>query len=206
MAGEQNRKPELANVVKKFGKQLMDRNLLSARQVKALNNILQCRTAPMGGHEQVCDCCGEVSYLYNSCGDRHCPKCQITMQAVWIEDLMDSSLPVKHYHIIFTVPHVLNDICLWNARLYYKVLFNAVWRTLNSFGYTHFGVETGAIAILHSWGQNLSLHPHIHCIVPAVGSMTFSLGNSIISIGKSGIKMAIYHISFLKNNRKSTSF
>lgn len=76
---------------------------------------------------------------------------------------------MKHYHIIFTVPHELNPICLFDQELYYKVLFSAVWRTLHSFGYTHYGAETGAVCILHSWGQNLSLHPHIHCIVPAAG-------------------------------------
>ena len=114
-------------------------------------------------------CCGAVRYSYNSCGDRHCPKCQATKQAVWIEQLLEKTLPVKHYHIIFTVPHCLNKICLFNQREYYKILFDVVWRTLRSFGYTHYGVESGAVAVLHSWGQNMSLHPHIHCIVPAVG-------------------------------------
>lgn len=169
MAGRRSSKPELAEVVSRFGKQLMEQHRLSIRQVKALHNILQCRTAQMGGHEQVCNKCGEISYSYNSCGDRHCPKCQITKQALWVDGLVAATLPVKHYHIIFTVPHLLNDICVYDSRSYYSVLFSAVWRTLHSFGYTHFGAETGAIAILHSWGQNLSLHPHIHCIVPAVG-------------------------------------
>jgi hypothetical protein len=162
-------KPELADVIRQFGKQLMLRENLSPRQVKALFNIVQCRTASLGGHEEVCDHCGKIRYSYNSCRDRHCPKCQNTKQAIWVEELIKSTLPVKHYHIIFTVPHCLNKICLWNDRMFYNLLFNAVWRTLHSFGYTHFGVETGAIALLHTWGQNLSLHPHIHCIVPAAG-------------------------------------
>jgi len=166
---EGNSSYELADVIRKFGKQLLLHKNLSPRQVKALNNIVDCRTAILGGHEEACDYCGTIRYSYNSCGDRHCPKCQITKQAVWVEDLINATLPVKHYHIIFTVPHQLNEICLWNDKLYYKILFSAVWRTLHSFGYTHFGVETGAVAILHSWGQNLSLHPHIHCIVPAAG-------------------------------------
>lgn len=172
---------ELADVIRKFGKQLLVHKNLSPRQVKALNNIVDCRTSIMGGHEEVCDCCGIIRYSYNSCGDRHCPKCQITRQAVWVEDLINATLPVKHYHIIFTVPHQLNDICLWNDRMYYKILFSAVWRTLHSFGYSHYGAETGAIAILHSWGQNLSLHPHIHCIVPAVG---YSINGEWKNIGK----------------------
>jgi PIN domain nuclease of toxin-antitoxin system len=152
MAGGRNSTPGLAEVVAKFGRQLMEQHALSARQIKALHNIVECRTARMGGHEQVCDQCGEVSYRYNSCGDRHCPKCQITKQAVWINDLVEATLPVKHYHIIFTVPHQLNDICLYDPKAYYQVLFSAVWRTLHSFGYSHYGAETGAIAILHSWG------------------------------------------------------
>ena len=160
---------ELADVVRQFGKQLIEQKKLSPQQIKVLNNIVQCRTASLGGHEEACDHCGTIRYSYNSCGNRHCPKCQSTKQAIWIEDLIEKTLPVKHYHIIFTVPHSLNDICLWNDKLYYKILFNAVWRTLHSFGYTHYGVESGAVAVLHSWGQNLSLHPHIHCIVPAAG-------------------------------------
>jgi hypothetical protein len=168
MTGRQT-KFELAQVVRKFGRQLMAGDKLSPQQTKVLYNILQCRTASLGGHEEACDHCGEIRYSYNSCGDRHCPKCLATKQALWIEKLMATTLPVKHYHIIFTVPHCLNAICLWDAALYYKLLFRAVWDTLYSFGYSHFGVLSGAVAVLHSWGQNLWLHPHIHCIVPAAG-------------------------------------
>jgi len=172
---------ELADVVKQFGKEFIKQENLSAQQIKALNNIVQCRTASLGGHEEVCDNCKKVRYSYNSCGDRHCPKCQSTKQAIWVEELINATLPVKHYHIIFTVPHCLNDICLWNDKMYYSLLFGAVWKTLHSFGYTHYGVESGAVAIMHSWGQNLSLHPHIHCIVPAAG---FSLKGEWKNIGK----------------------
>lgn len=162
-------KYELADVVRKFGKQLMCEKGLSPMQVKALNNIITCRTAQMGWNEYACDTCGTIQYHYNSCGDRHCPKCQATKQALWVDKLLNETLPVKHYHIVFTVPHCLNDICLWNDKLYYTILFRAVWKILRTFGYTNFGCETGAVAILHTWGQNLSLHPHIHCIIPAVG-------------------------------------
>jgi len=174
-------KYELAEAVRKFGRQLVQKEELSPRQVKVLHNIVQCRTASMGGHEEQCDCCNKLRYSYNSCNDRHCPKCQSSKQAIWVDELMQATLPVKHYHIIFTVTHFLNDVCLWNASLYYKLLFNAVWRTLHSFGYTHYGVETGAVALLHSWGQNLSLHPHIHCIVPAAG---YSIKGEWKHIGK----------------------
>ncbi len=160
---------ELADVVRRFGKQLVEQDKLSPQQTKALFNIVQCRTASLGGHQEACDCCGTIAYSYNSCGDRHCPKCLSAKQALWVEKLIASTLPVKHYHIIFTVPHCLNSICLWDQSMFYNVLFDAMWRTLHSFGYTHYGVESGAVAVLHTWGQNLSLHPHIHCIVPAAG-------------------------------------
>ena len=182
MVGSRN-KFELADVVQQFGTQLVGEEQLSPQQVKVLNNILQCRTSSLGGHEEKCDHCGTIRYSYNSCGDRHCPKCQNAKQAIWVEELIESTLPVKHYHIVFTVPHSLNDICLWNDKIYYKILFSAVWRTLRSFGYTNYGVETGAVSVLHSWGQNLSLHPHIHCIVPAAG---YSIKGEWKNIGNNG--------------------
>jgi len=173
----------MAEVVQRFGKQLMGQEKLSPIQTKALNNILQCRTAALGGHEEACGSCKAVRYSYNSCGDRNCPKCMSAKQMVWIEKLMGSTLPVNHFHIVFTVPHSLNEICLWNDRLYYKLLFSAVWRTLHSFGYSHYGVESGAVSILHTWGQNLSLHPHIHCLVPAAG---YSIKGKWKNIGQGG--------------------
>lgn len=160
---------EIADIVRKFGMEYIEKYNPSAEKVKVLFDILQCRTLALGGHEERCDCCAQVRYSYNSCGNRHCPKCLSIKQAVWIEKLIGQTLPVKHYHIIFTVPHELNALCLFNKGMYYKLLFSAVWRTLHSFGYTHYGVESGAVCVLHTWGQNLSLHPHIHCIVPAVG-------------------------------------
>lgn len=176
-------KYELSDVIRRFGKEFLQKYKVSAQETKALFNILRCRTSALGGHKEVCECCGEQRYSYNSCGDRHCPKCLSTKQAIWVDDLMKNTLPIKHFHIIFTVPHSLNDICIWNAREYYRILFAAVWQTLRSFGYTHFGVESGAIAVLHSWGQNLSLHPHIHCIVPAAG---YSLMGEWKNIGNNG--------------------
>ena len=160
---------ELADAVRLFGHDLIETTQISPLQMRVLGKIASCRTAMLGGHEEACESCGTVRYSYNSCGDRHCPKCQAAKQAFWIDDLVHNTLPVKHYHIVFTVPHVLNTICLHNQRQYYDLLFAAVWNTLRSFGYSHFGTETGAVAVLHSWGQNLSLHPHIHCLVPAAG-------------------------------------
>lgn len=160
---------ELTDVIRQFGKELLDKEKLSPIQTKALFDIMQCRTASLGGHKEACDCCGIVRYSYNSCRNRHCPKCQLAKQIQWIDKLIDRTLPARHYHIVFTVPHCLNNICLWNDKLYYKILFKTMWHTLRSFGYTHYGVESGAVAVLHTWGQNLTLHPHLHCLVPAAG-------------------------------------
>ena len=180
-------------MISMFGSQLAARVSLTPLQQKVLDSIVRCRTASLGGHEEVCDTCGTVRYSYNSCGDRHCPKCQAAKQAFWIDDLVHSTLPVKHYHIVFTLPHHLNPICLLNQRLYYDLLFAAVWHTLRSFGYTQYGVESGAVAVLHTWGQNLSLHPHIHCLVPAAG---YSPDGRWKNIGPSGSYLyPVYQLS-----------
>jgi hypothetical protein len=174
---------ELADVVGSFGADLVAKTKLTPLQNRVLGKIASCRTAALGGHEEVCENCGVVRYSYNSCGDRHCPKCQAARQAFWIDDLMQCTLPVKHYHIVFTLPHQLNAVCMHNHRMYYDLLFDAVWNTLRSFGYSHFGTETGAVAVLHTWGQKLSLHPHVHCIVPAAG---YTLDGRWKNIGHSG--------------------
>lgn len=174
---------ELADAVHLFGSGLIAKTKLTPLQARVLGKIAACRTAALGGHEEACENCGTVRYSYNSCGDRHCPKCLSAKQAFWVDDLVQSTLPIKHYHIVFTVPHVLNGVCLHNQRLYYDLLFAAVWNTLRSFGYSHSGVETGAVAVLHTWGQNLSLHPHIHCLVPAAG---YTLDGQWKNIGHSG--------------------
>ena len=98
----------LADVISRFGSGLIAQTRLSVRQLKVLGKITQCRTASLGGHEEVCENCGTIRYSYNSCGDRHCPKCQASKQAFWIDDLMQSTLPIKHYHMVFTLPHQLN--------------------------------------------------------------------------------------------------
>ncbi|GJM62640.1 IS91 family transposase [Persicobacter diffluens] len=160
---------EIADVIRQFGKQYCEQQKPTAEQLRVLHDLLHCRTATLGGHEERCDCCHTVRYSYNSCGNRHCPKCLASKQALWIEKLISKTLPVRHYHLVFTVPHVLNRLCLYDRKLYYSALFAACWSTLKNFGYTHFGAETGAVCVLHSWGQNLSLHPHLHCLVPAAG-------------------------------------
>jgi hypothetical protein len=104
-----------------------------------------------------------------------CPaifKCQANKQALWVEDRMSDAIDVKYFHVVFTVPEALNQVCLLDSKRFYSSMFECVWSVLQTFGYSHYGVESGAICVLHTWGQNLSLHPHIHCIVPAAG-LTF---------------------------------
>ncbi len=174
---------EIADVIEQFGDQFQQKYHPNEYQQRVLRALLQCRTSALGGHKDECDCCGKVRISYNSCGNRHCPKCQSAKQAFWIEDLMEKTLPVKHYHLVFTIPHELNTIAMLNSGWFYNRLFAAVWDTLRTFGYSHFGVESGAVCVLHTWGQNLSLHPHVHCIVPAAG---LTLAGNMKNIGKRG--------------------
>ena len=160
---------ELPDIIGRFGKHFVQRYNPNAYILRTLNDISACRTSSLGGHTLECDCCGSVHISYNSCRNRHCPKCQGSKQALWVDELIFSTLPVKHYHIVFTVPHVLNDICLLNSAWFYNLLFSCAWDTIRTAGYAHFGVEPGAVCVLHTWGQNLCLHPHLHCIVPAAG-------------------------------------
>lgn len=162
-------KCELSLIIKRFGKQFVQKYNPNAYILHILNDITKCRTFELGGHENACNNCGNISFSYNSCRNRHCPKCQGSKQTLWVDELINSTLPVKHYHIVFTVPHELNDICLLNNEAFYKLLFACTWDTLRTAGYANFGVEPGAVCVLHTWGQNLSLHPHVHCIVPAAG-------------------------------------
>ena len=160
---------EVADVIERFGQQFYLECKPNQFQQRVLNALSLCRTSALGWHKEVCDCCAKERISYNSCRNRHCPKCQSARQTFWVEDLLETTLPVKHYHIVFTVPHELNTVCLLDSKWFYGQLFSTVWDTLRQFGYTHFGVESGAVCVLHTWGQNLSLHPHIHCIVPATG-------------------------------------
>jgi len=174
---------ELAQIVERFGQQYVDRCQPNSFMVRTLDALQKCRTSALGGHKDYCDCCGEQRISYNSCGNRHCPKCQGAKQALWVEDRMNGALDCKYFHIVFTVPEELNQICLLDSKLFYKSLFECVWSVLLQFGYTCYNVESGAICVLHTWGQNISLHPHIHCIVPAAG---LTLAGNLKRITKKG--------------------
>ena len=122
----------------------------------------------MGGHIDACDACGNLSISYNSCRNRHCPLCQGHKKEEWIQKREAELLPCSYYHLVFTLPEDLNFLAIKSPKIVYKTLFDSAWETLNQFGKTE-EIQLGMIAILHTWGQNLSLHPHLHCIVPGGG-------------------------------------
>lgn len=163
---------EVSRIIGRFGSQYVEQFKPNSFTVRTLDALHKCRTASLGGHKDACDCCGKERISYNSCGNRHCPKCQATKQALWVEDRMRDAMDVKYFHVVFTIPESLNQVCLLDSKRFYSSMFESVWSVLQTFGYSHYGVESGAICVLHTWGQNLSLHPHIHCIVPAAG-LTF---------------------------------
>ena len=142
---------------------------LNTWQLSALHAIRKCRTAALGGHIDQCNCCNKIHISYNSCRNRHCPSCGGEHQSKWVAKRMEELLPVGYFHVVFTLPIALNQLSLHEPRIVYKTLFDAAWQTLQSFGTNNLGAKMGMIAILHTWGQNLSLHPHLHCIVPDGG-------------------------------------
>jgi hypothetical protein len=160
---------ELADIIRLFGADFVAQCQPNSYQVRTLDALQQCRTQSYGGHRDTCDSCGHERFSYNSCGNRHCPKCQISKQMIWAEDRMLDALNVKYFHVVFTVPDTLHAICLTDSKAFYSAMFACAWDTLRTFGYTKYGVETGAIILLHTWGKQLSLHPHVHCLVPAAG-------------------------------------
>lgn len=141
---------------------------VSIHQQKTLRAIRDCRTAALGGHVDACDSCGNITISYNSCRNRHCPKCGGHKRQAWIQRREADLLPCTYFHVVFTLPQQLNPLALHQPAQVYKSLFDAAWQTLQQFGGTA-GRQLGMIAVLHTWGQNLSLHPHLHCIVPGAG-------------------------------------
>jgi hypothetical protein len=144
---------------------------LSPGQHRTMRAIEICRTAELGGHVEQCDSCGHNAISYNSCRNRHCPKCQSIKKAEWLEERRKEILPVEYFHVVFTVPESIAAIGLQNKRVIYDILFRATSETLRKIAADpkHLGADIGFLAILHTWGQNLLHHPHIHCVVPGGG-------------------------------------
>src|SRR6266436_4413191 len=160
-------------VLRGQGDRFLDRyrSSFDFQQLKAFRAIQRCRTAALGGHRDACLRCGHQAISYNSCRNRHCPKCQTQARQRWLAAHERELLATSYFHVVFTVPHELNVLALDNARLFYDLLFTASAQTLLEIAADpkHLGAKIGVISILHTWGQNLLLHPHIHCAIPAGG-------------------------------------
>ncbi len=162
----------LAEVMHRFGSAFLEKDPVSLDQLKLINDIKACKTQHLGSHVTACTQCGDIKVHYNSCGNRGCPGCQGVKKEKWILERNHDLLPVKHFHVVFTLPSQLRDICLQNKKLLYNLLFKCAWQTIETFSKDpkqRLEASMGMIGVLHSWTQTLLYHPHIHCIVPAGG-------------------------------------
>lgn len=157
----------LAEIFRSCGEAYRDTHRLTAVQRKVMNAIECCRTPALGGHLERCDRCDAMRAVYHSCGNRHCPKCQTLAKERWLEARRTELLPVEYFHVVFTLPHALNRLAQCRPRVIYSLLFQVAADTLQSFARdpNHLGGDLGITAILHTWGQNLSQHVHLHCVV-----------------------------------------
>ena len=164
-------RPEVADVFREHGAAYVAGNGIAADQQRVLRNLVRCRTAALGGHLNRCDHCDHEEISYNSCGNRHCPKCQGRAQAKWHIDREADLLEVPYFHVVFTLPAEIGPLVLQNRRLMYGLLLRAVSQTLMTIARDpkHLGAEIGCLAVLHTWGQNLHYHPHVHCVIPGGG-------------------------------------
>jgi len=158
---------ELGGILREMGQRIQTIGL-NTFQLRTLSALRKCRTAELGGHVDACTECGILRVSYNSCRNRHCPKCQGNKREKWIRERSSELLPVPYFHVVFTLPQELNEASLHHPKEVYGILFKTAWETLRLFCKKKH-VTTGMIAVLHTWGQNLCLHPHLHCIVPGGG-------------------------------------
>jgi predicted Zn-ribbon and HTH transcriptional regulator len=164
---------EIADIIRTADAHITSRHResLTWPQVKVLNAILRCRTAALGGHRDQCTRCGYQAISYNSCRNRHCPKCQTNAREKWLTARQRELLPVDYYHLVFSVPHALVPLIWQNKKVLFRLLFEASAQTLLEVAADprHLGAEIGFLSILHTWGQTLQRHPHVHCVVPGGG-------------------------------------
>ena len=165
---------EVADLIRTAGAAFLERNRhwLSWKHIKVLLAIARCRTAALGGHLDECTRCGyRATISYNSCRNRHCPKCQTAARERWIAARQRELLPTRYVHVVFTLPHRLAPLALQNKEVLYDLLFRASAETLLEVARDprHLGAEIGFFTVLHTWSQKLGLHPHVHCVIPAGG-------------------------------------
>ena len=164
-------KYELADILNLYGNNFKKTENLPLYKLNVLRDIELCRTSYFGGHVDKCDVCGHTKVSYNSCRNRHCPKCSGLKKEKWIIKRQEDVLPIKYFHVVFTLPHELNSLMLKHQKELYNLLFQTVWSVINSFSLDkkNLGAKTGMITVLHTWGQNLSYHPHLHCLITGGG-------------------------------------
>lgn len=164
---------EVADIIRVQGERFIERSRswLTWPQRKVLDAIARCRTAALGGHRDRCLRCGYRAISYNSCRNRHCPKCQTGARNRWLAERSKELLPVPYVHVVFTLPHQLGPLAYQNKRLIYRLLFQASAAALLEVAANprHLGAEIGFLSVLHTWGQNLQHHPHVHCVIPSGG-------------------------------------
>lgn len=162
---------EVADILRAHGAEYRARHRVSPEQARVMRHLVACRTAALGGHRDACDQCGFTRISYNSCRDRHCPKCQSALRAAWLDARLERLLPVDYFHVVFTLPEQLQPLALKNRRVVYDLLFRAASQTLLHLTADpkRLGAQIGFTAVLHTWGQNLRFHPHLHCVVTGGG-------------------------------------
>jgi hypothetical protein len=162
---------EVADVLNAHWPAVQESAKFNTWQLRTLDAVRRCRSAALGAHIDGCTSCGHLRISYNSCRNRHCPKCQGHEREKWIQAREAELLPVPYFHVVFTLPDTINQLCLHKDKEVYNILFQSAWHVLNTFGWDHkwLGAQTGMISILHTWGQTMTLHPHLHCIVPGGG-------------------------------------
>jgi hypothetical protein len=161
----------VCDVLRAHGARYIQKHKLQGEQKGIIKLLSNCKTGALGDHFRQCDHCDHRDKAHNSCRNRHCPNCQQKDREKWIGKRMEELLPTGYYHLVFTIPHQLNALCLQNKRQLYAILFKAASETVLELGkdQKHMGAETGLITVLHTWGQNMMEHPHLHCIMPAGG-------------------------------------
>jgi hypothetical protein len=170
-SGEGRPRIEVADIFRRHGEVYRQTHVLSSEQRAAMRAIEVCRTARLGGHVDVCDACAFARPAYNSCRNRHCPKCQALTQAAWVEKRMEYVLPTHYFHVVFTLPHEIVALALRNRKTIFNLLFSAAARTLLELGNDEqrLGAQLGVTTVLHTWTRDLRFHPHVHCIVTGGG-------------------------------------
>ncbi|HEY5864790.1 MAG TPA: IS91 family transposase [Candidatus Tectomicrobia bacterium] len=158
---------EVADILRLYGATYRRTHPVSPAHQRVMHDIEACRTAQLGGHAEHCPACGFERYAYNSCRNRHCPKCQTFTRAQWVEDRKAELLPVPYFHLVFTLPHALNPLILAHKRPLLTLLFNAASQTLIQFGHRNLGGQIGCTMVLHTWDQTLGAHFHVHCVIAA---------------------------------------